>query len=56
MITLIRRTIEYYFKSSKEYIFLLIFPILIMTGEYMMMEKIFGGEVKNPFDDTIGLL
>jgi len=52
MITLIRRTINYYFKSSKEYIFLFIFPIIIMTAEYMMMEKIFGSEVKNPFDGT----
>lgn len=53
MITLIRRTIEYYFKSSKEYIFLFIFPIVIMTSQYMMMEKIFGGEVKSPFEDTV---
>lgn len=38
---LIKRTINYYFKSSKEFIFLFIFPIVIMTAQYMMMENVF---------------
>ncbi|MEG0297238.1 MAG: ABC transporter permease [Clostridium sp.] len=50
MITLIKRTIAYYLKSSKEFLFLLTFPIIIITAEYMMMEKVFNQENFNPFE------
>lgn len=49
---LIRRTIDFYFKSSKEYIFLFLFPIVFITAEYLMMEKIFGGDTKTAYDNV----
>lgn len=51
MITLIKRTISHYFKSSKEYIFLFIFPIIFITAEYMMMENIMNKGMTNPIDN-----
>lgn len=48
---LIKRTINYYFKSSKEFIFLFIFPIVIMTAQYMMMENIFKSSNDNLYRD-----